>query len=599
MAPEALPSWSVQANDPVERSEQESTETCRGVSMAVIQYAYSDGTRRFRKDKRLVAGGRTERRLAAILAADVVGYSRLMGVDEVGTLAALKSRRNDIVDPAIAEHRGRIVKTTGDGMLVEFASAVDAVTCALDVQSKMAERNSGAPTKIVFRIGINIGDIIIDGDDIFGDGVNIAARIEAECEPGGVYLSEDAFRQVRAKTDFSFDDLGERRLKNIERAVRIYAARSAAAETGTNPDIAASTPGKPLPLPAKPSIAVLPFQNIGGDPEQEYFADGVVEDIITALSHFKSLFVIARNSSFVYKGKVVDIKKIGRELGVRYVLEGSIRKAANRVRITGQLIDASTGAHVWADRVDGELSDIFALQDQITERVVAVIEPNIKRAEIEAAQRRPDNLNAYDAYLRALPRFYSLTEDGFADALGLCYRALEMDPRYIAAMRLGAEVLGLRVAQGWSRDVRSDYEEAMRLGRLALEIDDTDPDSLAQWGRGIAAFSNDYESARDAVDRAVALNPNSARAWVQRGWTYRYMKMGEEALSSFERALRLNPLDPVLFDTLTGVASTLIMIGRDEEAAIQAQKAVGLNPRFTSALRCGGAGLSRERGRGE
>jgi adenylate cyclase len=288
----------------------------------------------------------TTRRLAAILAADVAGYSRLMAADEVGTLAALKAARREVVDPAIAEYKGRIVKTTGDGMLVEFASAVDAVTCAMLVQEKMAARSGD----LTFRIGINVGDIIIDGDDIFGDGVNVAARVEGECQPGGVCLSAQAFDQVRNKTSFVFDNLGEKQLKNIDRPVRIYAARVAtkAVASDTSPE-----PGKPLPLPDKPSIAVLPFQNMSGDPEQEYFADGMVEDIITALSRFKQLFVIARNSSFTYKGKAADIKQVGRELGVRYVLEGSVRKASGRVRITGQLIDAITGAHLWADHFEG------------------------------------------------------------------------------------------------------------------------------------------------------------------------------------------------------------------------------------------------------
>jgi TolB-like protein/class 3 adenylate cyclase len=304
----------------------------------------------------------TTRRLAAILAADVVGYRRAMGVDEVATLQALKAHRHEVVDPAIAAHHGRIVKTTGDGMLVEFASAVDAVNCAMEVQKSMADRNAdntnanGSP-RIVFRIGINVGDIIIDGDDIFGDGVNVAARVEAECEPGSVYLSANAFEQIRGKTSFEFDDMGERHLKNIDRPVRVYSARA------SEPKVAAPIAGqasvanladtsKPLPLPDKPSIAVLPFQNMSGDPEQEYFSDGMVEDIITALSRFKSLFVIARNSSFAYKGRSPDIRQVGRDLGVRYVLEGSVRKAGNRLRITAQLIEAQSGAHVWADRFE-------------------------------------------------------------------------------------------------------------------------------------------------------------------------------------------------------------------------------------------------------
>src|SRR5262249_44970492 len=310
-----------------------------------------------------MAEARVERRLAAILSADVAGYSRLMGVDEVGTLASLRAHRREIVDPAIAAHKGRIVKTTGDGMLVEFASAVDAVTCAVAVQEKMAGQAAEGPL-IQFRFGINIGDIIIDGDDIFGDGVNVAARVENECEPGGVCLSDDVYRQVRNKSSFDFDDLCERKLKNIDRPIRLYAVRQSGVA-------ALKSLGATLPLPDKPSIAVLAFQNMSGDPEQEHFADGIAEDIITALSKSRWLFVIARNSSFAYKGRSVDVKQIGRELGVRFVLEGSVRKSGSRVRITAQLIDATTGTHLWAERYDRDLTDIFAVQDEITQSVAA------------------------------------------------------------------------------------------------------------------------------------------------------------------------------------------------------------------------------------
>jgi len=336
-----------------------------------------------------MAEARVERRLAAILAADIVGYSRLMGADEVGTLAALKAHRRKIVDPTIAAHNGRIVKTTGDGMLVEFASVVDAVACAVSVQSKMVERNEVAGPRINFRIGINIGDIIIDGDDMFGDGVNVAARVENECEPGGVYLSEDAFRQVRGKTEFVFDEVGERTLKNIDRPVRIYSVRMAEHEAGgPRPTEVIAAPTRPpikadnsLPLPDKPSIAVLPFQNMSGDPEQEYFADGIVEEIITSLSRIRWLFVIARNSSFTYKGRAIDVKQVGRELGVRYVLEGSVRKAGNRIRITAQLIDAINGAHLWADHFDGSLEDVFELQDNAALSVAGVISTPDRRSD--------------------------------------------------------------------------------------------------------------------------------------------------------------------------------------------------------------------------
>ena len=317
----------------------------------------------------MVNGDRVERRLAGIFAADVAGYSRMMGQDEAGTLARLKALRRELVDPKIAEHRGRIVKTTGDGLLVEFPSVVEAVSCALALQRAMAEPNAAVPEdkRIAFRVGVNLGDIIVEEGDIHGDGVNIAARLESIAEPGGICISEDAFRQVRGKVEAGFADIGEQQLKNIARPVRAY-------RVITSPRPATVQVGSDLPLPDKPSIAVLPFQNISGDPEQEYFADGVVEEIITALSRIRWLFVIARNSSFTYKGQTVDVKRVGHELGVRYVLEGSVRKGGGRVRITGQLIDTSTGAHLWADRFDDSLEDIFELQDKVAVSVAGVIE---------------------------------------------------------------------------------------------------------------------------------------------------------------------------------------------------------------------------------
>jgi adenylate cyclase len=350
-----------------------------------------------------MTGARVERRLAAILAADVAGYSRLMGRDEEGTLARLKDCRRSFVDPKIADYRGRIVKTTGDGMLVEFASAVDAVRCALDVQRAMAQANSHVPeeTRIAFRIGIHVGDIIIDDNDIFGDGVNIAARLEAIAEPGGICMSDDSQRQVRGKIDIAWDDLGPQSLKNIAEPIRAWRVRL---DDGAVSPRTAVAPAS-LDVPDKPSIAVLPFTNMSGDPEQEYFADGMVEDIITALSRITWLFVIARNSSFTYKGKAVDIKKVGRELGVRYVLEGSVRKAGNKVRITGQLIDTATGAHLWANRFDGGLEDVFDLQDEVTTDVVSAIAPKVEQAEMERARHKPtESLAAYDYFLRGMAR---------------------------------------------------------------------------------------------------------------------------------------------------------------------------------------------------
>jgi len=341
------------------------------------------------------------RRMAAILAADVAGYSRLMGADEEGTLARLKAHRRELLDPKVAEHHGRIVKTTGDGVLVEFGSVVDAVRCAIDVQRGMAERNAGEPegSRIDVRIGINLGDIIIDTDDIHGDGVNIAARLEALAEPGGICISQTVLDHARGKFAFDVEDGGAQALKNIAQPVHVYRVLLGGGQRPATP--LASAPA--LTLPDKPSIAVLPFTNLSGDPEQDYFADGIVEDIITALSRVHWLFVIARNSSFTYKGKAVDVKQVGRELGVRYVLEGSVRKASNRVRIAGQLVDATTGAHVWADRFDGALDDIFDLQDRVTVSVAGIIEPKLRHVEIERARRKPtDSLDAYDLYLRAL-----------------------------------------------------------------------------------------------------------------------------------------------------------------------------------------------------
>ena len=400
-----------------------------------------------------MSGERVDRRLAAVLAADVAGYSRLMGADEEGTLARLKAIRNALVDPAIASHRGRIVKTTGDGMLVEFASAVDAARCAVEVQRRIAEQNSGVPQdqRIEFRIGIHVGDIIFDDNDIFGDGVNIAARLEGIAEAGGVCMSDDTYRQIRGKVEIACDDLGPQALKNIAEPMRAWRVRLAGQTVPKATSGSAVDQPRALPLPDKPSIAVLPFQNMSGDPEQEYFADGMAEDIITALSHFKALFVIARNSSFTYKGRAVDVKQVGRELGVRYVLEGSVRKAANRVRITGQLVDTATGAHLWADRFDGGLGDIFDLQDQVTESVVGAIAPAVEKAEIERAKRKPtESLDAYALYLRGLARLYqTASRQANEEALRLFNSAIELDPDFASAYGRAAYCYVYAKANGW------------------------------------------------------------------------------------------------------------------------------------------------------
>jgi adenylate cyclase len=526
-----------------------------------------------------VAGERVERRLVAVLVADVAGYSRLMGADEVGTARTLREHRA-VTDPLVAKHGGRIVKTTGDGILLEFPSVVDALECAVAMQAVMAERNDGVPAerRMLFRIGINLGDILIEGDDILGDGVNIAARIENECEPGGVYLSDDSYRQVRGKTSFIFDDLGERALKNIDRPVRLYAVRSASFST----EAAAKSPAeteKPLPLPDRPSIAVVPFQNMSGDPEQEYFADGMVEEIITALSQFKWLFVIARNSSFTYKGKAVDIKQVGRELGVRYVLEGSVRKVSGKVRITGQLIDAVTGAHIWAGRFERDLTDVFALQDEVTVAVVSAIQPKLLQTEIAiATRRRPENLTAYDFFLRALQQSYLTTREGVAETLRLAHLALELDARFGFVAVLAGVLHMQNVLWGYAIDPEFDRKEAVRLLRLAMSLDDNDAEILARAAAISAFMVGDSESEIELADRAVALNPNSFQAWNCRGWVYRIAGLPEEAVRSFERAVRLSPVDPELHKSVTGMGYALIELGRFDEAIFAGKKAQRQNP---------------------
>jgi adenylate cyclase len=530
-----------------------------------------------------------QRRLAAILAADVAGYSRLMGADEEGTLGRLKALRKSLLDPTIAAHRGRIVKTTGDGMLVEFASAVDAARGAAEVQRAMATQNTNVPRdkRIEFRMGIHVGDIIIDDNDIFGDGVNIAARLEAIAEPGGICVSDDAQRQIRGKIELMFDDMGPQSLKNIAEPMRAWRLQIDKTSPAMLPSKAAAETAQPPALPDKPSIAVLPFQNMSGDPEQEYFADGMVEEIITALSRFKSLFVIARNSSFTYKGKAVDIKQVGRELGVRYVVEGSVRKAAGTVRITGQLIDAATGAHLWADRFEGSLADVFALQDKITESVVSAIAPTVYQAEIDlVARRRPTNLSAYDLCLRAQLHFYPMTREGLAEALQLTYRALELDPRYGFAAYIAGSCHMFIIAQGWARDLKREIGEATRLLSLALSIDENDPDVLAAVGCAMSFLTEDFATAAEMVDRAVALNPNSALAWSQRGHAYLFGGQAAEALRSFERTIRLSPIDPWLYMTLAAMGIALIELRRFDEAVAVARKAARQNQTYATTYRC-------------
>ena len=535
-----------------------------------------------------MTGERVERRLAAVLAADVAGYSRLMGANEEGTLARLKAIRKAIVDPTIASHRGRIVKTTGDGMLVEFASAVDAVRSSAEVQRAMADQNAALPQdhRIEFRIGIHVGDIIIDDNDIFGDGVNIAARLEGIAEPGGICISDDAQRQIRGKTELTFDDLGLQSLKNIAEPMRAWRlqidkrspstmSRKATAETAQTPT-----------LLDKPSIAVLPFQNMSGDPEQEYFADGVVEEIITALSRFKSLFVIARNSSFTYRGKAVDIKQVGRELGVRYVLEGSVRRAANRVRITAQLIETSTGAHLWADRFDGALGDVFELQDHVTTNVVGAIAPTLEQAEIGRAVLKPtESLDAYDHYMRGISCGYRWTSEAVSEALRHYYKAIEIDPKFALAHALATTCYGMRKMNGWLTDTASEIAETRRLAERAVQLDQHDAQVLCWSGAALALVGDDVDAGGALVERALRLNPNLMDAWLSSGLIRLMLRDWSLAIEHFAHAMRLSPFDPLLFMMQQGTATGYFFTGRYDQAAEWSAKSLGENPNNASCWR--------------
>jgi adenylate cyclase len=481
------------------------------------------------------------RRLAAILAADVVGYSRLVGEDEEGTLERLKLLRRELFDPKVKEHRGRVVRTLGDGLLVEFASVVDAVRCAVDIQREMAVQNTDVPAdrRIEFRIGINLGDIIKDGREIYGDGVNVAARLEALAMPGGICVSRVVRDQVRDKLGFAFDDRGEQQVKNIARPVRVFDVSLIGDTMTPAPD---STARAPLALPDKPSIAVLPFQNMSGDPEQEYFADGMVEEIITALSRIRWLFVIARNSSFSYKGKSVDVKQVGRQLGVRYVLEGSVRRGGNRVRITAQLIEAETGAHLWADRFDGSLEDVFELQDKVAISVAGVIEPALQAAEVRRSATRPTNdVSAYDLYLRALATYYPITKERLVEALELLQRALAIDRQCGPALSLAAMCQMRLLREGWAKAPETASHEAVDLARQALQVAADDAGILAHAAFVLANFGEDIGVTMALVDRALALTPSFSRGWFLSGVLKLWAGQPDVAIEHAETALRLSP----------------------------------------------------------
>src|SRR5580692_2515401 len=535
-----------------------------------------------------------ERRLAAVLAADVAGYSRLMGRDEERTLANLKSFRKTLVDPAIAAHRGRIVKTTGDGMLVEFASAVDAARCAVEVQRSMAVQNADVPQdlRIEFRIGIHVGDIIIDDNDIFGDGVNIAARLEGIAVPGGVCISDDAHRQIRGKIDIGFDDIGEQTLKNIAepmRAWRIRLANEAAAAVRSSPS---ATRVKDLALPDKPSIVVLPFDNMSAEPGQEYLADGIVEAITAALSCIRSFFVIARSSAFTYKGRATNARDIGKELGVAYLLEGSVQKAGNRLRIIVQLIETEGGAHVWSSRFDGAIDDFFDLEDRITEQVAGALQPSIRIAEIERSRRkRPQDLGSYDFTMRAMPHVWALEREESAKALELLEKALAIDPQYPLALSLAGWCHAQRSVYNWADDIVGSQAMARSLAERAADLSGDDPLILAVLG-AVHTFVRNHGTARVLLERAVTLDSNAAWAWSRLGWIENYSDQPDKAIENFERALRLSPIDPMNFNNYVGIGSAHEISERYEEAAALFRRALVERPNAVWIYRALAAALS-------
>lgn len=509
-----------------------------------------------------MASDRVERRLTAILAADIAGYSRLMGADEEGTLTQMKTHRRALFDPKIEEHRGRIVKTTGDGLLAEFASVVDAMRCAVDVQRGMIARNAEIANdkRIEFRIGVNVGDIIIDGGDIFGDGVNVAARLEGLAEPGGICVSARVQEDIRGKLDIVLADEGEQQLKNIAWPVRVYRVQLGAKTAPVRPALA---------LPDKPSIAVLPFNNMSGEPDQEYLADGIVEAITGALSRIRSFFVIARNSAFTYKGRAANVRDIGGELGVAYVLEGSVQKAGNRVRIIVQLIETEGGAHVWTGRHDGTIDDIFDLQDRITEQVAGALQPSIRIAEIERSRRkRPQDLGAYDYAMRAMPHVWALEKDESAKALELLDKAIAIDPQYPLALSLAGWCHAQRSVYNWADDIAQSQARALTLAERAAELSGEDPLILTVLGT-VHTIVRNHGTARVLIERAVAIDPNSAWAWSRLGWLDNYSDRPQLAIEKFERALRLSPLDPMNFNNYVG-------IGAAHEVAQDYDKAVAL-----------------------
>lgn len=513
-----------------------------------------------------------KRWLAAILAADIAGYSRLMGQDEAATVHDLKGHQAVIL-PLVARHGGRIMDTAGDGILAVFRSVIGATQCAVEIQTVMAARNKEAPEnrRMLFRIGINLGDVIHDETRIYGDGINVAARLEALAAPGGVLVSQSVHDQVRDRLDLVFEDLGERELKNIARPVRVYRLRTPAESK------AAPAPGAALQLPDKPSIAVLPFLNMSGDPEQEYFADGIVEDILTGLSRLRWLFVIARNSSFSYKGRNVDVRQVGRELGVRYVLEGSVRRGGNRIRITGQLIEAETGNHLWAERYDRALDDVFAIQDEITESVIGCIQPEVYAAEHDRLKRKPpQSLDAWESFIRGMFLYSQHSDAGTKDALNMLERAIELDPCYAQAHGLRAVCLAWRAFQGWeNRDTA--FAEAAEGADRAVACDPEEP--WAYLAHGFIAIGNRRDSeAVSAFSRAIDASPNFAYAHGLLGAAHAFGGRPDQAIECIDRGVRLSPRDIFGDEYALYYAFVHFQAGRYGEAASAAHRAIQQRP---------------------
>ena len=515
------------------------------------------------------------RRLAAIMVADISGYGTLMGADQEATVRDLQAHRAAVL-PLIDEHGGRVVDLAGDGILAEFPSALGAVKASLALQASMAERNANVPPqrRIEFRIGINLGEIIHDQGRIYGDGINIAARLQAYAQPGGICVSGKVLEEVRDRTEVTSRHLGEHQLKHIAHPVHIYAleAKSSAG------------PSSPVPTGPLPSLAVLPFQNLSGDPEQDYFADGVVEDMITALSRFKSFAVIARNSSFVYKGRAVDVRQVSRELGVRYVLEGSVRRAMNRLRISAQLIDGTTGAHIWAHTYDGVVESVFDFQDRITETVAAMVEPQIRQAEIERSRReRPDSLDAYDLYLQALPLLYSVRAKDNAAAFGLLLKATELSPTFAPALSGAAWALDHRSSMGWAPLSEDDRKWGLDLAQAAIANAKDDATVLAHCGMALVS-AHEYERGFITIQRAVEANPNNLVALFVAGIGHLHCGSLDQAMAYFERTLQLSPSDPDAHFPFTGIAHVQMCLGAFAQALAWAEKSFAINPDFDCTL---------------